>query len=647
MPRSLSGTSDHQQVEPRLRQPPPIPATASATAARELSVVPPPTPVGVSSPVKLDTTLSDTSIHVVSEFQVPHGRATELALPDATPAAASPAVGEDTPALVAVVSPETLVVSEEDSRTNGTAVAADEKKTVGLPPSEADLGSAVVDVHVSAVEPTTEEPSVASPAVDPPTLGAPTVKPPKTRKKPKRNSSGEASESDVREPAVEPVKLPRTKGSKRAKKPKRHDPTESTDGEDASTASAYSRPEDDLAISEGETKDDWLVDSSKAKVKPLIKLPGETTWMLETGAKLNFFDAFSPRMLALVEGDSWDDFSRYFYQQEHFNFITTIKNSGELMVISVLKQPDAQGHRVFIRANTGDKRASLPASPAHVLTTAKDFKAALEKWPQLDTVLPAGVAVTPILEPIFPKQLLAFERKLVKTAIKVGVVYRKQGQKSEDEILGNDEASEEFYNFMECIADKISLQGWDKYDGGLDTKDNKTGKYAYHATYQGVEVMFHVSTLLPKAGNDPEEIQEKKKAHIGNDYVVIVFVEGDEPFSPHTLQSKFNHVFIVVRKLISVKKKVVYQISVSQRASVGLTQPTLPADSLFERSSDLRSYVLAKVVNSERTAIMSALAAQLKSIRTQLMNLLFNKYKSSGGCCGGKSSNDDGLLLFE
>ena len=59
--------------------------------------------------------------------------------------------------------------------------------------------------------------------------------------------------------------------------------------------------------------------------------------------------------------------------------------------------------------------------------------------------------------------------------------------------------------------------------------------------------MFHVSTMIP--ANEDDEIQVERKRHLGNDVVVIIFKEGNQPFSPKIIRSHFNCVFIVVQKL--------------------------------------------------------------------------------------------------
>jgi len=81
-------------------------------------------------------------------------------------------------------------------------------------------------------------------------------------------------------------------------------------------------------------------------------------------------------------------------------------------------------------------------------------------------------------------------------------------------------------------------------------KNNTTGTHSIYAQYRNFEVMFHVSTLLPYSKSDAQKLERKR--HLGNDVVVIIFKECDEPFNPAWIRSEFNHIFCVVQK---VKKK--------------------------------------------------------------------------------------------
>lgn len=74
------------------------------------------------------------------------------------------------------------------------------------------------------------------------------------------------------------------------------------------------------------------------------------------------------------------------------------------------------------------------------------------------------------------------------------------------------------------------------------------GLYSVYTNWRGIEIMFHVSTLLPYEKHDPQKLQRKR--HIGNDIVCVVFLEADNtPFSPACIKSHFLHTFILVRPL--------------------------------------------------------------------------------------------------
>ena len=52
----------------------------------------------------------------------------------------------------------------------------------------------------------------------------------------------------------------------------------------------------------------------------------------------------------------------------------------------------------------------------------------------------------------------------------------------------------------------VVVSGFDKYNGGLDTVHDLTGLYSVYTHWRGIEIMFHVSTLLPYEKNDPQKV---------------------------------------------------------------------------------------------------------------------------------------------
>lgn len=75
--------------------------------------------------------------------------------------------------------------------------------------------------------------------------------------------------------------------------------------------------------------------------------------------------------------------------------------------------------------------------------------------------------------PDTPEELLKLDQVFIKSELKVGVIYVKEGQYTEEQILDNNENSLLFEEFLQLLGDKVRLRGFDKYKGGL-------GKDFYH-----------------------------------------------------------------------------------------------------------------------------------------------------------------------
>jgi hypothetical protein len=122
--------------------------------------------------------------------------------------------------------------------------------------------------------------------------------------------------------------------------------------------------------------------------------------------------------------------------------------------------------------------------------------------------------------------------------LKFGVLYCKKDQTVEEQMFGNKESTPEFDEFLGHVGEKIVLNGWKNFAGGLDTRgENSTGVNSVFKFWRDFQVMFHVSTMLPHGESDQ---QLAKKRHIGNDIVLVVFQEeGSQPFSPTTVKSNY------------------------------------------------------------------------------------------------------------
>ncbi|XP_053116144.1 rap1 GTPase-activating protein 1-like isoform X2 [Hemicordylus capensis] len=99
--------------------------------------------------------------------------------------------------------------------------------------------------------------------------------------------------------------------------------------------------------------------------------------------------------------------------------------------------------------------------------------------------------------------------------------------------------------FLDLLGDRIQLQDFRGFRGGLDVTRGQTGTESVCTNFRGKEIMFHISTKLPFTEGDAQQLQRKR--HIGNDIVAIVFQDENTPFVPDTIASNFLHAYVVVQ----------------------------------------------------------------------------------------------------
>jgi len=133
----------------------------------------------------------------------------------------------------------------------------------------------------------------------------------------------------------------------------------------------------------------------------------------------------------------------------------------------------------------------------------------------------------------------------------------------------------------------------------------------------------HCSHILLKIVN-----KSKKKRHLGNDIVVIIFNESSKPFSPQTIQSEFNHIYAVVQplpKLTGEKQK--YKIGFASKSGVPPFGPLLNDPAIYEQGPEFRKFFLIKLFNAERAACSGpSFFPKLRRTRKMLLEEISKKY---------------------
>uniref|UniRef100_G1PKF0 Signal induced proliferation associated 1 like 3 n=1 Tax=Myotis lucifugus TaxID=59463 RepID=G1PKF0_MYOLU len=203
--------------------------------------------------------------------------------------------------------------------------------------------------------------------------------------------------------------------------------------------------------------------------------------------------------------------------------------------------------------------------------------------------------------PKVTEQLLKLDEQGLCRKHKVGILYCRAGQSSEEEMYNNEDAGPAFEEFLSLLGEKVCLKGFTKYAAQLDVKTDSTGTHSLYTTYQDYEIMFHVSTLLPYTPNNRQQLLRKR--HIGNDIVTIIFQEpGALPFTPKNIRSHFQHVFIIIRAHNPCTDNVGYSMAVTRSKDAPPFGPPIPSGTTFRKSDVFRDFLLAKVINAENAA---------------------------------------------
>ncbi|XP_077174675.1 signal-induced proliferation-associated 1-like protein 3 isoform X2 [Paroedura picta] len=301
----------------------------------------------------------------------------------------------------------------------------------------------------------------------------------------------------------------------------------------------------------------------------------------------------------------------YFCSQEHSNYFGVDEKLGPVAV-SIRREkledhrehgPQYQYRIIFRTSELTTLRGSIledatPTTTKHGTVRGLPLKDALEHVvPELNIHCLRLALNTPKVT----EQLLKLDEQGLCQKHKVGILYCKAHQSSEEEMYNNEEAGPALEEFLQLLGEKVCLRGFSKYAAQLDTKTDSTGTHSLYTTYQGYEIMFHVSTMLPYTPNNRQQLLRKR--HIGNDIVTIIFQEpGALPFTPQNIRSHFQHVFVIVRALSPCTENVCYSVAVTRSKDVPPFGPAIPSRATFRKSDVFRDFLLAKVINAENAA---------------------------------------------
>ncbi|XP_034148474.1 signal-induced proliferation-associated 1-like protein 3 isoform X1 [Esox lucius] len=304
-------------------------------------------------------------------------------------------------------------------------------------------------------------------------------------------------------------------------------------------------------------------------------------------------------------------YREYFHGKEHSNYFGTDEKLGPVAV-SIRREKlddtkdlkDQYQYRIIGRTSELVTLRGSILEDAVASTARHGSVRGLPLKEVLEQVLPefsVSCLRLALSTPKVTEQLLKLDEQGLSQKHKVGLLLCRAGQSTEEEMYNNEEATPAFCAFMAVLGEQVCLRGFTKYAAQLDTKTDSTGSHSLYTTYQGYEVMFHVSTMLPYMPNNPQQLLRKR--HIGNDIVTIIFQEpGALPFTPQNIRSHFQHVFIIVRVHNPCSDNTCYSVAVTRMKDVPPFGPPIPSGVTFRDPEAFRNFLLAKVINAENAA---------------------------------------------
>lgn len=125
----------------------------------------------------------------------------------------------------------------------------------------------------------------------------------------------------------------------------------------------------------------------------------------------------------------------------------------------------------------------------------------------------------------------------------IAVTLLKSGQSKELDYLSNTVGTPAFETFLESIGTRVSLQPPCPFTSfglahGIDGEDTVAWRDRIN------EIVYEISTLMPNV--DDDEFQTRKKSHLGNCLVLIVFNQSNQPWKWDQFASQATLVNIVI-----------------------------------------------------------------------------------------------------
>lgn len=155
-------------------------------------------------------------------------------------------------------------------------------------------------------------------------------------------------------------------------------------------------------------------------------------------------------------------------------------------------------------------------------------------------------------EPYVSRALNIIDRMPTVDSHGIAVTLLKNGQTSEPEYLANETGTPSFDAFLSSIGTRVSLQPPCRFiPFGLVFDQDGKETVAWRDRIN--EIVYQISTLMPNVEED--QYQARKKSHLGNCLVLIIFNQSNQPWKWQYFQSQATLVNIVITPANRVSDK--------------------------------------------------------------------------------------------
>ncbi|XP_077827132.1 rap1 GTPase-activating protein 1 isoform X37 [Macaca mulatta] len=293
-------------------------------------------------------------------------------------------------------------------------------------------------------------------------------------------------------------------------------------------------------------------------------------------------------------------YRKHFLGKEHFNYYSLDTALGHLVFSLKYDVIGDQEHlRLLLRTKCRTYHDVIPIS-------------CLTEFPnvvQMAKLVCEDVNVDrfyPVLYPKASRLIVTFDEHVISNNFKFGVIYQKLGQTSEEELFSTNEESPAFVEFLEFLGQKVKLQDFKGFRGGLDVTHGQTGTESVYCNFRNKEIMFHVSTKLPYTEGDAQQ-------------------DENTPFVPDMIASNFLHAYVVVQAEGGGPDGPLYKVSVTARDDVPFFGPPLPDPAVFRKGPEFQEFLLTKLINAEYACYKAEKFAKLERVirsRSQSMDAM-------------------------